>query len=207
MSSAPYDAIASEFASLRKGLQAKERDYLTLLLGHLPAGSTVLDLGCGTGQPIARHISVLGHRVVGVDASSALLEFARLALPGQRWIHARLEDVEFEEGIFSAVVCWDSLFHLPRAAHEGVIRKIHRWLTPGGRLMLSSGALVEEDGKGFTDTMFGREFYYDSLTPAALASTLERSGFDILLSEICTPPDGGKDKGKRAMIAEKRVGA
>ena len=203
MITTPYDSIAEEFAAMRSSLQPKEREYLSVLLDHLPPGSLVLDLGCGTGRPIAGHIASLGHRIVGVDASRTMLDLARKALPDHQWLHARLEAIDFEADRFAAVVCWDSLFHLPRNQHAPVLRKIHRWLAPCGRLMLSSGARVEEDGSGFTDTMFGHEFYYDSLTPVGLDRALADIGFTTLVSEICTPPDGGRDKGKRATITAK----
>jgi SAM-dependent methyltransferase len=38
----------------------------------IPAGATVLDLGCGTGR-IARVLASLGHAVTGVDDSAAML--------------------------------------------------------------------------------------------------------------------------------------
>jgi cyclopropane fatty-acyl-phospholipid synthase-like methyltransferase len=200
MISTPYDHIAERFHTIRKKLQSKEQEYVSLLLDHLTGGSTILDLGCGTGLPIASHIASHGHQVVGVDGSEAMLAIARTQLPGHRWIHELIEVVEFEES-FAAVVCWDSLFHLPRHHHEAVIRKIHRWLVPGGRLMVSSGGSEPDNGGGFTDTMFGQEFFYDSLSPNKMVALLEESGFDILLAEICDPPDGGRNKGKWATVA------
>jgi len=202
MTLAPYDAIAEHFNELRTTLQPKEEEYLALLLDPLPDGSTILDLGCGTGRPIAAHIVSRGHHVMGVDGSAALLALARAQLPEQPWIHALIEEVEFAE-TFAAVVCWDSLFHLPRAMHAPIIGKIHRWLVPGGRLMISSGGNVAGE-EGFTDTMFGHTFYYDSLTPQGLTAVLEETGFEILRSEMCNLPDGDHDKGKWATVAEKR---
>lgn len=168
----------------------------------LESSSTVLDLGCGTGQPIAKHLASLGHRVVGVDASAEMLAFARARLPKHRWVHERMETVEFDE-TFDAVICWDSLFHLPRHEHSTVIRNIHRWLRPGGRLMISSGGLVGDTG--FTDVMFGREFYYDSLSPASMTQLLEDTGFDLVISEMCDQPDGGRNRGKWATIGSRRA--
>lgn len=202
MPRAPYDAIAEHFHALRTTLQPKEEEYLALLLDPLPAGSTILDLGCGTGRPIAEHMVSRGHHIVGVDGSAALLALARAQLPEQRWLHALIEAVEFEE-TFAAVVCWDSLFHLPRAEHAPIIRKIHRWLVPGGRLMISSGGNVTGE-EGFTDTMFGHSFYYDSLPPQRMTAVLEETGFTFLRSEMCNLPDGDHDKGKWATVAEKR---
>ena len=202
MTRAPYDAIAEHFHALRTTLQPKEAEYLALLLDPLLTGSTILDLGCGTGRPIAEHIVSRGHHIVGVDGSAVLLALARAQLPEQRWLHALIEEVEFEE-TFAAVVCWDSLFHLPRALHAPIIRKIHRWLVPGGRLMISSGGNVTGE-EGFTDTMFGHSFYYDSLPPQRMTAVLEETGFTILRSEMCNLPDGDHDKGKWATVAEKQ---
>jgi ubiquinone/menaquinone biosynthesis C-methylase UbiE len=127
LTSTPYDHIADRFSAGRTRLVPKEAEYLALLLDPLADGSTILDLGCGTGNPIAAHIASRGHRVVGVDGSEAMLAIARKQLPGHRWIHDLMERVEFDE-TFNAVVCWDSLFHLPRptAPHR------HRRTTSAG---------------------------------------------------------------------------
>ena len=199
---APYDFIAGKFHAVRVQLQPKEIEYLSLLLDPLPPGSRVLDLGCGTGRPIATHLAALGHQITGVDASKAMLALARGQLPTHRWIHALMEEVEFDE-TFDAVVCWDSLFHLPRGLYQPIICKIHRWLAPGGRLIVSSGGIVDETPDGFTDTMFGHEFYYDSLAPEEMVSLMRQTGFRILIGEMCNLPDGGRDKGKWVTVAEK----
>lgn len=43
-------------------------------------GGTVLELGCGSGA-LTRHLVAAGHRVLGTDASSAMLDLAREAVP------------------------------------------------------------------------------------------------------------------------------
>ncbi len=203
MAATPYDRIAAQFAGTRVQLRPKEVGYLPLLLAPLAPASTILDLGCGTGHPIASHIAAQGHRIVGVDASAAMLALACERLPGHRWIHSPMETVVFHE-TFDAVVCWDSLFHLPHEQWPGVLRNVHRWLRPGGRLMLSSGGVVDPDGHGFIDTMFGESFYYDSLPPAALLALLDEIGFEVVLAEMCDEPHGGRHRGKWATIASRR---
>lgn len=197
-----YDRIAQDWNAARTRLLPKESEYLALVLESVPAGGTVLDLGCGTGQPIAVHVAARGYRVVGVDGSSEMLALARERLPEHRWIHELIERVDFTES-FDAALCWDALFHLPRFHFEPVIRNLHRWLNPGARLMVSSGGVVEEES-GFTDTMFGHEFYYDSLPPEQMVSVIEKAGFAVLLAEMCDPPDGGRNRGKWATVASKR---
>jgi cyclopropane fatty-acyl-phospholipid synthase-like methyltransferase len=200
----PYDYIAESFNAIRTHLSSKEEEYLALLLQPLAGPSTILDLGCGTGTPIAAHIAAQGHRLVGVDGSEAMLTIARRQYPEHRWIHDLIQRVEFTE-TFDAIVCWDSLFHLPRQEYQPVLSKIHRWLVPGGRLMVSSGYLVDEKDGGFKDTMFGYEFFYDSLPPDRMVAAVKEIGFEILLAEVCNPPDGNRDKGKWATIASKTI--
>ena len=201
---APYDAIAAEFAAARVGLRPRETEYLPRLTESLAPGSRVLDLGCGNGHPIAEYLAERGHRVVGVDASREMLARARERLPDHRWIHGSMELVELDD-TFDAVICWDALFHLPRERWAGVLGRVHGRLRPGGRFMLSSGGVVEPQGQGFTDTMFGHEFYYDSLPPDELLTLLDELGFDIVLAEMCDLPDGGRNRGKWATIAEWRA--
>ena len=55
MTSTPYDHIAQEFAAARIRLQPKEVEYLVALLAPLASTGTILDLGRGTGHPIATH--------------------------------------------------------------------------------------------------------------------------------------------------------
>lgn len=202
MISTPYDDIASQFAAVRLTIWPKEVEYLALLLEPLKGSGVLLDLGCGTGNPIATYLASRGHAIVGVDGSVAMLDLARARLPDHRWVHNLMEFVEFDE-TFDGVVCWDSLFHLPRQHWATVIGKVHRWLKPEGRFMVSSGGVVDADN-GFVDTMFDHEFYYDSLPPPALLSLLDRIGFDIVIAEMCEAPDGGRSKGKWATVASRR---
>lgn len=204
MISTPYDTIVSEFGAARSGFRPNEMNYLGLVLDGLPLGSLVLDLGCGNGHPIATFIDSLGHGVVGVDGSGLMLDEARRRLPKHRWIHSLIQEIDFDEE-FDAVICWDSLFHVGREEWGPILSRVARWLKPDGRLMMSSGGIVPDDG-GFTDTMFGYEFYYDSLPPDRLLELLQEIGFRIILGEMCDPPDGGRNRGKWATIAVRTMG-
>ena len=199
--SSPYDPIAPQFDALRRGFHSKESHYLDLLLADAPAGSTVLDLGCGTGRPFAQAVAARGFKVVGVDRSRPLLDLARAYVPGGVWAEADLLTVELD-GPFSAVICWDAMFHLPRIHHRAVIEKMYRWLEPGGRMMLSSGGAAA-DNPAFTDTMFGHTFFYDAHPMAETIRLVKDVGFEILLAELASPPDGDRDKGKLAIVAAK----
>lgn len=67
-----YNAIATSWDAARHTFYGRERDYLDIFLDGVPAPSRILDLGCGTGRPMAEYILSRGHYVTGVDHASKL---------------------------------------------------------------------------------------------------------------------------------------
>ena len=87
----------------------------SLILDHIPAGSRLLDLCCGTGQ-LARELLSLGYLVTGLDGSKEMLEFAKGNAPGAEFM---LEDARTFHlaPVYRAVVStFDSLNHI--MSHE-----------------------------------------------------------------------------------------
>ncbi len=192
-----YEAIAPAWDGARSDFCGREREYVDALLEGLPPGSRALDLGCGTGRPIAGYVLSKGHHVTGVDQAGALLEIARGRYPGATWVEGDVESFD-TEGRFEAIVCWDVLFHLDRGTYGAVFRRFAALLVAGGRVMLTCGG---SEHPPFTDTMFGREFFYDSHPPKKVLRLLEGAGFVPVVSEFMNPPTGGRDKGRYAVVA------
>lgn len=122
------------------------------LLGQLPAGASVLDLGCGTGLPTARQLAEGGCAVTGVDISQRMLEQARSNVPGARFLELDIMDLAGLGGSFAAVTAFFSLLNLPRRAMPGALRLIRDVLDPGGLLCL---AMVEADVDDFPIEFLG----------------------------------------------------
>ena len=194
-----YNKIANAWGTARTTFFGREREYVDTVLSAAPIGSTILDMGCGTGRPMAEHIVSQGRRVLGVDQSEAMLKIAKGLLPHEEWVLSPMEEYEPEAGYQGALI-WDSLFHLRRTEHEPIVRKVVRALPPGGRVMLTVGG---SDNAEFTDSMFGQEFYYDSNTPEATEQFLQQLSCRILVAEYMNLPDGIRDKGRYAIVAEK----
>jgi len=135
-----YDAISRDY----RGDHDTPEDYregVALVRERLPAdGGDVLDLGCGCGVPVSRDLAAAGHRVVGVDVSSAQVERARRLVPTARFERGDVTEVGFARGSFDAVVCLYTLIHLPDAEQKAVVRAIGSWLRPGGLLVATVGA-------------------------------------------------------------------
>lgn len=194
-----YNKIAHLWNVARNGFFGREREYLDAILSVAPIGSTILDLGCGTGRPMAEYIVSRGRCVLGVDQSEEMLRLARQKLPHEQWVLSSIESYEPVEGYHGALL-WDSLFHIRRTEHELIVSKVVRGLPSGGRLMLTVGGSARPE---FTDFMYGEEFYYDSNTPQETETFLQRLSCRMVIGEYMNLPDGGRDKGRYAIVAEK----
>lgn len=191
-----YDRIAAQWHKNFRGQAYVDRSlgYVDCVLEGLAARANVLDLGCGTGNPIARHIIDRGFHVVGVDQSTQLLDIARTVIPEAELIHADMVDIKFTE-TFAAAIAWDSVFHIPRGAHAAIYRKLARALDPGRRLLLSVGgsgaeSLDSSEG-GINSEMFGENFFYDGYAPDIARRLIEAAGFEIELWEVDDPSSHG----------------
>jgi len=192
-----YDSIAAQWDDVRTALSDAERRYLDHLLQGLVPGAKVLDLGCGTGRPIAEHILDAGFAVTGVDQSSGMLDVARSRLPSGTWIESSLEHYQPDPG-YAAAVAWDALFHVTRADHAEIFRRVRTALDQEGRFMLTVGGSAQAP---FTDEMFGERFFYDSNTPDETMAILRELGFRIEIGEFLNRPTSGRDKGRFGILA------
>lgn len=201
----PYDLIAEHWQADRhvSGYIEHVSPYVDRILEGLPAGAKVLDLGCGTGEPVAKYIVERGFTVTGVDESSEMLKFARQTIPEAELIHADMITVELAD-TFDAAVAWDSMFHVERKHHAAIYQKLANALRGGARLLLSVGgsAPAEDDSvEGFTSEMYGQTFYYSGFAPEVTRKLIEASGFEIELWEVDDPTS----RGHIAVIARKLV--
>jgi tRNA (cmo5U34)-methyltransferase len=111
------------------------QDRIADVTGHLTV-STVLDLGCGTGETgrrvLERHP---GASLVGVDSSRDMLSVARSVLPDATFIESRLED-PLPEGPFDVVVSAFAVHHLPSPAKADLFERVVKVLSSLGRFVL-----------------------------------------------------------------------
>ena len=113
-------------------------------------GGPVLDVGCGTGR-VAFHLVRLGHRVVGVDPSKAMVERARRKLDRQGFgpeqvilYEADVTRLALEEQFKLAVFAYNGFMHLTGHAEQlAALAAIRRHLTNGGLLALDLPNAIE----------------------------------------------------------------
>ncbi|MFI2257953.1 class I SAM-dependent DNA methyltransferase [Streptomyces tubercidicus] len=151
------------------------------LADTLPAGSRVLDLGCGTGLPSARQLVDSGHRVVGIDLSPSMIRLARQNVPDADFHRLDIADLRGGRlggtGSFDGIAAFFSLLMLPRAEIPYALGMLHDLLRPEGLLALS---MVEADVDDFTIPFLGNSVRVSGYLRDDLRRVVHDAGFDVV---------------------------
>lgn len=112
------------------------RDLPAIFAEHV-RGRAALDFGCGAGRS-TRFLRGLGFDPIGIDISPAMLDLARSADPGGRYLLVHDGDYEAVEAeqfelVFSAFAFDNIPGTAPRAE---ILRSLRRLLQPEGRIVL-----------------------------------------------------------------------
>lgn len=110
----------------------------------LKPGSRVLDVGCGLGGNML-YFASNGCFVHGIDISGVMVSIASeryLKYPAdiQQRISVQVGDIfdsHFIPNSFDVINCRDFLMHFSENDREVLLSKFHRWLAPGGSLVVS----------------------------------------------------------------------
>lgn len=116
----------------------QEREWLDRFLSRVTPGGTVLDVGCGMGEPIARYIIESGARFFGVDASPSMIQRCRARFPQSDWIVADMRDLDLGRR-FDGIIAWDSFFHLGIDDQRRMFARFAAHIHDGAPLMFTSG--------------------------------------------------------------------
>ena len=168
-----YERHARAYDADRSRL-LQERAWLDRFLAHVPAGGTVLDVGCGSGEPIARYLIDRGLGVVGVDASPSMIDLCRARFPDSEWLVIDMRELELERG-FEGILAWDSFFHLGIDDQRGMFSRFARHARRGAPLMFTSGP-AEGEAIG---SCFGESLYHASLGIEEYRRLLSANGFVV----------------------------
>ena len=126
----------------------------------LPAGSRVLDVGCGNGIPITEALVKAGHRVVGLDTSAGMLARFRENLPATPVVRGDVRNCPFSNGSFDAALSWGMMFHLTRRDQAAAFASVSRVLKPGALFLFTAAEIEDADDAGITGMMNGVTFHY-----------------------------------------------
>lgn len=179
-----YDELINWFDDVRnKSLM--ESEYLNLIVNTIPPKGTILDLGCGTGEPIARFFIEKGFKVTGVDGSQKMIELCKKRFPTDRWIASDMRTINLQEQ-FDAILAWHSFFHLDHDSQRNMFKIFASHIKSGGVLAFTSG---EEEGEVWSDNG-GQQLYHASLSTKEYNSLLKDFSFKVLIHKVRDPECG-----------------
>jgi SAM-dependent methyltransferase len=131
-----WDGIAEQFMTARSGVGAGlVRSWAR---DHLPPSATVVDVGCGSGVPIAQALVEEGFTVFGIDASPRLIAAFRSRFPDAPSACEPAQDSAFFHRRFDAAVSVGLLFLLSADDQHKLLRRVADALEPGGRFLFSA---------------------------------------------------------------------
>jgi SAM-dependent methyltransferase len=168
-----YERHARAF-DLDRSRSLQEKAWLDRFLACVRPSGTVLDIGCGMAEPIARYILEAGFRVVGIDASPSMIELCRARYPDAEWIVGDMRQLELGRR-FDGLVAWDSFFHLGMDDQRAMFPRFAAHAQGGAPLMFTSGR-AEGEAIG---TCGGEPLYHASLGAAEYDRLLIANGFAV----------------------------
>jgi trans-aconitate methyltransferase len=168
-----------------RGRSLFEKPWLDRFLALLSPGASVLDLGCGSGEPIARYVIDQGHSVTGIDSSPAMIGMCEGRFPNHTWMVADMRTLSLNRE-FHGILAWNSFFHLHCDDQRGMFAIFRRHAAPKAALMFTSGPAYGEAIGSYQ----GEPLYHASLDTAEYRALLNEHGFHVVMHVIEDPACG-----------------
>ncbi|MBL8148328.1 MAG: class I SAM-dependent methyltransferase [Blastocatellia bacterium] len=163
-----WEAVAHQFIAQRSSIGAATVQTWCQML---PAGASVLDIGCGTGVPISEALINKGCVVYGVDASPSLVAEFNRQFPQAQTACEPVEESQFFGRKYDGIVAIGLLFLLHPDVQQALIQRVSTALKPGGRFLFSAPiqkAAWADLTTGRQSVSLGDEAYRQALADAGL---------------------------------------
>ena len=182
-----YRRHARAWARDRGDRLVVERGWLDRFTALLPPRADILDIGCGSGAPIAAALIAQGHAVTGVDSAPEMIAMCRERFPGGDWRVADMRGLSLGRA-FAGVLAWDSFFHLDHDDQRVMFPVFAAHAAAGAALMFTSGP-----AHGVAIGSYGGEpLFHASLDPAEYRRLLAAAGFVVVDHVVEDPRCGGR---------------
>lgn len=176
-----YNNFATEFDQQRNK-SLFEQTWLDRFLAFVPADGHILDVGCGSGEPIAAYLMNKGFQVTGLDASPAMIELAQSKFPNGNWDVQDMRSLDTTPN-WDGVIAWNSFFHLTQPDQRAVLPKLATAVKPGGPLMITTGT-----GNGEAlGKVAGQPVYHASLDTGSYTDILTKQGCTVQRVKLTDP--------------------
>ena len=141
-----YDRVADDYwyGTRNHDVSQNYEAFLEAIEGKPPFD--ILDLGCGPGRDL-QYFNSMGHAVIGLDGSEALVSLARLN-SGCEVLQQNFLAMDLPEHRFDGVFANASLFHVPSQELPRILLEVSNTLKSRGVLFCSNPRGNNEEGLG-----------------------------------------------------------
>ncbi len=136
-----YDKVGSTYDSMRGNVGVKDILHEVKILGNR---IKVLDLGCGTGHPIAKAVSPIVDKYCGIDNSQPMLDIYLKNVQNADCKLLDMPNINQIPGEWDLIFSWGAICHLPVELQKKTMIAAVDLLKPGGRFLFTSGQEEEE---------------------------------------------------------------
>lgn len=152
-----------------------ERKWLRRFEELLPQRATILDVGCGAGEPIAQYFIGQGHRLTGIDYAACMIDRVRARFPAHAWQLGDMRQLDLGQR-FDGLIGWHSFFHLTPDEQRQTLPRLAAHLDPGGALMLTVGPEAGE----VVGHVGGEAVYHSSLAQREYQEIFQSLGLEVV---------------------------
>lgn len=188
-----YDAMALSYQDYRGSLRT--HGFVARFERGLPRQAAVLDVGCGSGDPVDIQLTARGHLVTGIDISTRQISLARKNCPNGNFIVKDMLELKQGDFLVDAVVSMYALFHVPRVRHGILLSLLASYLPQGGRILLSMG---DRDFEGYHE-LCGQKVWSSHYGADKNIDLVQKAGF--ILDEVLIDTSG--DEKHQILFAHK----
>jgi SAM-dependent methyltransferase len=181
-----YERYARAWDADRRAGTWTDKPWHDRFIAALPRAARVLDLGCGSGSPVAQHMVERGFHVTGVDSSSTLISLCRQRLPDQEWLVKDMRSLRLSRR-FDGILAWDSFFHLKPDDQRRMFDVFAEHAAPSAVLMFNAGPTRGEA----IGEYHGDPVYHASLSADEYEDLLRSIGFEVIAHAVEDWETGG----------------
>ncbi|KAI5462778.1 methyltransferase [Mariannaea sp. PMI_226] len=204
---AGYDAIAPVYNAWTSQHSDARLKWLNLLLQLLPSAEqkpssslSMLELGCGAGEPVTRHLlsTLPDVHITANDISTTQIALAKASIGNGKggatvtWREGDMMELSFADASLDAVVALYSVIHLPREEQTEMLARVAKWLRPGGVMLANfsaeemAGVVTENwlDDKGW--------MYWSGWGAEGSMKMVQDAGLEVIKSELVDDPSDAK---------------
>jgi len=148
-------------------------------IAHLPAGSKILDCGCGPGMDTER-FAQLGYSVTAIDLSDRFVEIARRRVPNAFVQKMDMRSLTFPEAAFDGIWASFSLLHIRASEIQKTLFGFRSVLRDGGLFFTALHRGLRTEWVKTTISGMERDTYMQEWLQADIEAIVHEAGFEVI---------------------------